>query len=446
MPSRKQVLPEPLGPVATLMPSINSGIGSGRSDPQWTNWTSSIRGIVLLPPVKFRGPLAQVGQALVAGQQGPGLVGGARLVQGVQQRPGLDPALAQGQVAAPAQALEHAGQAAVQPRPQQLGQVVGVEPVLAGGGRPGLAGQEAQVQPAGGQHGQLGRAQGQHRLVALQGRQGRRQPGQPALGCGRVDELAAGLAEAAADLLAGLGLAQLGHVDGGHRPDQQHPAQLGGVQVATSWRASFSVRSTSTGRLAASSTAGARTPVQETMPTSSWPTTSSRGCGSSSAARLPSPAGPQRDQASTTAAIRAGASAQVPPTTQRARSLSPRPASQVITSAARSTKSGTTSGDSLGSRVGSGRGTVTGSGRPRCWSRAARTSVARTGGTAGGSRRRPATSIPRAAGSAAATRSRRSAAGSRGPAAGSGRGLWTTPRPPAPGRLPSRSGAPATRG
>src|SRR4029453_9249442 len=118
MPSRKQVLPEPLGPVATLMPSISRGIGSGRSDPQWTSWTSSIRGIVLAPPLGVRllrlfsgelgGPAAQGGQALVAGQQGRGLVGGGRLVQAVQQRPGLDPALAQGQVAGPGQALKHA--------------------------------------------------------------------------------------------------------------------------------------------------------------------------------------------------------------------------------------------------------------------------------------------------------------------------------------------------
>src|SRR4029450_11022143 len=103
MPSRKQVLPEPLGPVATLMPSISSGIGSGRSDPQWTSCTSSILGIAwfspLLPPVELGGPAPQVGQALVAGDQAPGLVGGARLVERVQQRPGLDPALAQGQVA-----------------------------------------------------------------------------------------------------------------------------------------------------------------------------------------------------------------------------------------------------------------------------------------------------------------------------------------------------------
>src|SRR5215207_3501729 len=116
MPSRKQVLPEPLGPVATLMPSISSGIGSGRSDPQWTSCTSSILGNVLLPPillppillhrvllhpVQLGGPAPQVGQALVAGDQAAGLVGGARLVQRVQQRPGLDPALAQGQVAGP---------------------------------------------------------------------------------------------------------------------------------------------------------------------------------------------------------------------------------------------------------------------------------------------------------------------------------------------------------
>src|SRR4029450_40744 len=107
MPSRKQVLPEPLGPVATLMPSISSGIGSGRSDPQWTSCTSSILGIDVLPPVprcfllavELGGPAPQVGQALVAGDQAPGLVGGARLVERVQQRPGLDPALAQGQVA-----------------------------------------------------------------------------------------------------------------------------------------------------------------------------------------------------------------------------------------------------------------------------------------------------------------------------------------------------------
>src|SRR5829696_3337094 len=148
MPSRKQVLPEPLGPVATLMPSISSGIGSGRSDPQWTSCTSSILGIAppilwgarLEPPrppvsplllaVELGGPAPQVGQALVAGDQAPGLVGGAWLVERVQQRPGLDPALAQGQVAGPGQALEHAGQAAaVQPRPQQLGQVVRVDPV-----------------------------------------------------------------------------------------------------------------------------------------------------------------------------------------------------------------------------------------------------------------------------------------------------------------------------
>jgi len=34
MPSRKQVLPEPFGPVATLIPSVSSGTGSGRNDPQ----------------------------------------------------------------------------------------------------------------------------------------------------------------------------------------------------------------------------------------------------------------------------------------------------------------------------------------------------------------------------------------------------------------------------
>src|SRR5262245_32049120 len=170
MPSRKQVLPEPLGPVATLIPSISSGIGSGRSDPQWTNWTSSIRGIVPLPlcfldagleppghfvdrwaglespgalvhrgagleaprpPVQLRGPDPQVGEPLVAADQGPGLVGGARLVQGVQQGPGLNPPLAQGQVAGPGQPFQHAGQAgAVQPRPQQLGQVAAGAPGL----------------------------------------------------------------------------------------------------------------------------------------------------------------------------------------------------------------------------------------------------------------------------------------------------------------------------
>src|SRR5918999_704113 len=125
MPSRKQVLPEPLGPVATLMPSISSGIGSGRSDPQWTSWTSSIRGIVLAPPlvllpVQFRNLAAQVGQALVAGDQGPGLLGRAGLVEGVKQRPGLHPALAQGQVAGPAQPLQHLPQAgAVQPGLEQ---------------------------------------------------------------------------------------------------------------------------------------------------------------------------------------------------------------------------------------------------------------------------------------------------------------------------------------
>src|SRR5215207_4322370 len=454
MPSRKQVLPEPLGPVATLMPSISSGIGSGRSDPQWTSWTSSIRGIALRPPVpvpvpvvpaiQLRRPAPEVGEALVAGQQGPRLLGGAGLVQGVQQRPGLDPTLAQGQVAGPAQALEHAGKAAVQPRPQQLGQVVGVEPALVrlrlAVARAGLAGQEAQVEPAGGQDGQLGRAQGQHRVVALQRRHGPVQPGQPALGGGRVDQLAAGLAQPAAHLVAGLGLAQLGHVGRGHRPDQQHPAELGGVhQVATSW-GSAPVRSITRGGSAAGSPAGARTPVQEMTPTSSRRTTSRRGRGSSSAARLPSPAGPQRDQASTTAAMRAVASAQVPPTTHRARSVSPSPASQVTTSAASSTKSGTTSGDSIGSRVGSGSGTTTGSGRPRCSSSAARASLARAGATAGGTRSRPATSRASAAGSVAATSSRSAATPS------SGQGLWTTPRPLAPGRPPSRSEAPGTGG
>src|SRR4029450_4663947 len=112
IPSRKQVLPEPLGPVATLIPSTSRGIGSGRSDPQWTSCTSSIRGIVpprflvarflvarfvvarFLVAVELGGPAPQVGEALVAGDQGSGLVGGARLVQGVEQRPRLDPPLA----------------------------------------------------------------------------------------------------------------------------------------------------------------------------------------------------------------------------------------------------------------------------------------------------------------------------------------------------------------
>src|SRR5829696_7509578 len=451
MPSRKQVLPEPLGPVATLMPSISSGIGSGRSDPQWTSCTSSILGNVLLPPillhrvllhpVQLGGPAPQVGQALVAGDQAAGLVGGARLVQRVQQRPGLDPALAQGQVAGPGQALEHAGQAgAIEPGPQQLGQVVRVHPGFPGGARgtpegcPGgwgldgsLAGQEAQVEPAGGQHGQLGRAQGEHGVVALQLRHRAVEAGQPALRGGRVDQLAAGLAQPPPDLVPGLGLAQLGHVGGGHRSHQQHPAELGRVQVATSCRSPdcSPVRSITTGRSAASSTSGARTPVQEITPTSSWPTTSRRGRGSSSAARLASPAGPQRDQASTTAAIRAVASAQVPPTTHRASSVSPSPdppgdpsgvprtppASQARTSAARSTKSGTTSGDSTGSRVGSGSGTTTGSGRPRWASRAARAAAARTGATAGGSWSRPATRPASSAGSVVATSWRRSSAG-----------------------------------
>src|SRR5215218_1405284 len=442
MPSRKQVLPEPLGPVATLMPSISSGIGSGRRDPQWTSCTSSILGIAppihWVPPVELRGPAPQVGQPLVAADQSPGLVGGARLVQRVQQRPGLDPALAQGQVAGLGQPLEHAGQpGAVQPRPEQLCQVVGVDPLLFLLGD-ALSGEEAQVQPAGGQHGQLGRAEGQHRVVALQLGHGAVQAGQPALGGRRVDQLAAGLAESPPHLVPGLGLAQLGHVGGGHRPDEQDPAELGRVQVATSCRSA--VRSITTGRSAASSTSGARTPVQEITPTSSWPTTSRRGRGSSSAARLLSPAGPQRDQASTTAAMRAVASAQVPPTTHRARSVSPSPASQVTTSAASSTKSGTTSGDSIGSRVGSGSGTTTGSGRPRWASRAARAAAAPTGATAGGSWRRPATRRARSAGSVAPTTSRSAATPS------SGQGLWTTPRPLAPGRPPSRSGAPGTGG
>src|SRR6266545_3014377 len=422
MPSRKQVLPLPLGPVATLIPSTSSGIGSGRSDPQWTSWTSSILGIAAPDPPgppQLRGPPPQVGQPLVAADQRPGRLGRLRLVERVEQGAGLDPSLAQGQVAGTIQMLERAGQAgAVEPGAEQLGQVVEVQPRLAGRlpGPGALLRQEAEVQPAGGEHGQLVGAEGDHRLQARRSGQGAVQPRQPALRPGRVGELAARPPKPPAHLLAGLLLAQLRHVGGGHRPDQQHAAQLGGVHEARSSppaQARAGVRGASASPSPGSpdrspGARGARTPVQETMPTSSWPTTSKRGCGSRSAARLPSPAGPQRDQASTAAAMRAVASAQVPPTTHLARSVSPRPASQVITSAASRTKSGTTSGDSMGSRTGSGSGTTTGSGRPRCSSRAAKAVPARPPGTAGRSWVRPATSPASDAGSVAATTARRS--------------------------------------
>src|SRR4029450_14135436 len=80
MPSRKQVLPEPLGPVATLIPSISRGMGSGRSDPQWTSWTSSIRGIV--PPVAAVAAVAPAGPAVPVQLGGPAARGGDRRVGG----------------------------------------------------------------------------------------------------------------------------------------------------------------------------------------------------------------------------------------------------------------------------------------------------------------------------------------------------------------------------
>src|SRR3954469_10701026 len=48
IPSRNAVLPAPLGPVATLIPSTASGMVSGRNGPHHTNWTSSTCGIGLL--------------------------------------------------------------------------------------------------------------------------------------------------------------------------------------------------------------------------------------------------------------------------------------------------------------------------------------------------------------------------------------------------------------
>src|SRR5437867_1947862 len=109
MPSRKQVLPDPFGPVATFTPPVSSGTGSGRSDPQPTSCTSSIRGTPLpalhearileaailrgARRLQLGGAAGEVGEALVAREQGAGALGGAVVLQGVQQRAGAQDAL-----------------------------------------------------------------------------------------------------------------------------------------------------------------------------------------------------------------------------------------------------------------------------------------------------------------------------------------------------------------
>src|SRR6266540_442304 len=352
--------------------SGSSGTGSGRKQPQWTNCTSSSRGIgvpiagcscrrdprsmwgELAPPTapqrrlchggggwvflcclrsEFGGAVAQVGEPLVAGQQLSDLVGGLLVVEGLQQRPGEQLPLAQAQVAGLAQQHQHVAEvAAAEPPAEHDPQVVGVEPGLAAAGDVHTAGladplglQEAQVQPAGRQDRQLGGTEVDHGRVVLQPRQRTAERGHPAVGPERVGELAAGLGQTAANLVANLFVGQLGYLGSGHRAGQEDPAELDGVQEAGSSRAGGSAAAgcsgaavwgtaTGTSSMRCSGPMGSggssegswttrpRTPVWLATPTSSCPTGSIRGRGSREAIRLPSPIGPQRDHASTSAA------------------------------------------------------------------------------------------------------------------------------------------------
>src|SRR6266568_3479060 len=393
IPSRKQVLPEPLGPVATLIPSVSSGTGSGRKQPQWTNCTSSSRGIgvpiagcscrrdprsmwgELAPPTapqrrlchggggwvflcclrsEFGGAVAQVGEPLVAGQQLSDLVGGLLVVEGLQQRPGEQLPLAQAQVAGLAQQHQHVAEvAAAEPPAEHDPQLVGAEV--------------------------------DHGRVVLQPRQRTAERGHPAVGPERVGELAAGLGQTAANLVANLFVGQLGYLGSGHRAGQEDPAELDGVQEAGSSRAGGSAAAgcsgaavwgtaTGTSSMRCSGPMGSggssegswttrpRTPVWLATPTSSCPKGSIRGRGSREAIRLPSPIGPQRDHASTAAAMRVTACAQVPPTTHLLSVAPSMLASQRSASPATTTKSGTTSIGSTSRWRGCGSGASSGSG------------------------------------------------------------------------------------
>jgi hypothetical protein len=87
--------------------------------------------------------LAQVGHALVARQQFFGLVGGGLVVEGLEEGPGEDLALALGEVAELAEAVEDCAEVApAEPAAEDDAEVVGVEP-----GSPAAVGGQAVLGP-----------------------------------------------------------------------------------------------------------------------------------------------------------------------------------------------------------------------------------------------------------------------------------------------------------